>query len=97
MVKRTERARFLDTDRSNDRPGVHKVQVNSQTVKLQADRRFTDAIPAGVTQVAAHARVAGDVVATGPWVEQYHINPLLPVMVDHSDLSRGYHDALTWQ
>ncbi|WP_143554135.1 hypothetical protein [Serinicoccus sp. CUA-874] len=67
-----------------------EVEVDPDLVKIQSDRSFTKNIPAGELAVAAHARIPRDVIRVGPWVEQYHINPLLHVMVDRSDRHRPW-------
>ncbi|OLT21676.1 hypothetical protein BJF81_15105 [Ornithinimicrobium sp. CNJ-824] len=66
------------------------MEVERTVVKIQTDRTFTNHIPEKAVYVGAHARIEGDVLSHGPWVEAYHVNPLLVVMVDHSDLNQPW-------
>ncbi|MFK5636099.1 hypothetical protein [Ornithinimicrobium sp. LYQ103] len=67
-----------------------EAEVDQAVVKIQTDRTFTNHIPEGVVYVGAHARLEGDVLSHGPWIEAYHVNPALVVMVDHSDLDQPW-------
>lgn len=67
-----------------------EVRIDPAVVNLPNDRTFTTLIPLGRSSLMLYPRSSGDVVSLGPWVEQYHLNPMLPVMVDHSDLNRPW-------
>lgn len=67
-----------------------EVQVDLAVVKLPEDRTFTALIPEGHSMAFLYPRSSGDVVSLGPWVDQYHLNPMFPEMVDYSDVTRPW-------
>lgn len=62
-----------------------EVEVDRAIIRLPTDRGFIATIPEGHTALLACPRRQGDLLSHGPWVEAYHLDPRINVMVDRSD------------
>lgn len=63
-----------------------KVSMPAEGSSFPSDIEFDEGIPA----LVGHHRQPDDVQSVGPWVEAYHLNSMLGVMVDGTDLEQAW-------